>query len=209
MSLREPRWNLNIHYHRILLEAMPPDARTALDIGCGDGLLSFDLADQGLDVVGIDLHAASIERARADPRATHHTEFVCGDVFTHPFDPASFDLVAASAMLHHVDARKGLRRMRQLVRPGGVIAVVGFAQPDGMRDRALALAGAAVKRAGQVRRRYWEHNAPIAWPPPLTTGQMQELGCDELPGATFRHLMSNRFSLVWTAPHKDNDSKSS
>lgn len=203
MSEPDDKWNLNIHYHRVFLEALPPGAGRALDVGCGDGVLSFDLADRGLDVVGIDPHEESIERARNDPRARTLTTFICGDVFTHPFEPTSFDLVAANAMLHHVDARDGLRRMRQLVRPGGVVAIVGFTQPDGLADHVQMLTGAAMKLAHQLRGHYWEHNAPLSWPPPLATGEMRDLVAEELPGATFRRLMSNRFSIVWNAPPLD------
>ncbi len=105
-----------------------------------------------------------------------------------------------SAMLHHVEARAGLVRMKQLVRPGGVVAIVGFGRPDGLQDRLLEVAGAATKRMRVTRRRTWEHNAPILWPPPLTTTQMRDLGSVVLPGATFRRLLSNRYSLVWKAP---------
>ena len=119
------------------------------------------------------------------------TTFICGDVFTTDLQPASFDLVAASAVLHHIDARAGLRRMRHLVRPGGVVAVVGFGRPTESRDRLLEVAGAGTKQLRVVRRQYWEHNAPISWPPPFTTGQMCELGREELHGASFRRLMSN------------------
>lgn len=196
----DSRWNLNIHYHRLFLDAIPSGAATALDVGCGDGVLAFDLAERGLRITGVDSHGASIERARSDPRSSDRTEFICGDVFTADLQPASFDLVAASAVLHHLDARAGLRRMKQLVRPGGVIAVVGFGRPDGVNDRVLEVAGAATKRLRVLRRHYWEHNAPISWPPPCTTGEMRDLGREELPGASFRRLMSNRFSLVWTAP---------
>ena len=200
MSGGDTRWNLNIHYHRVFLEAVPSAARTALDVGCGDGLLTFDLADRGLFVTGIDPHVPGIERARSDPRASARTEFICGDVFTADLEPASFDVVAASAVLHHVDARDGLERLKQLVRPGGVIAVVGFGRPDGLRDRVLEVTGAASKQLRIVQGRYWEHNAPISWPPPLTTGEMCDLSREVLPGVSFRRLMSNRFSHCWTAP---------
>lgn len=191
---------MNIHYHRVVLDALPHATANALDVGCGDGLLSFDLADRGATVIGIDPDAASIDRATADARASTLTQFICGDVFTHPFEPATFDLVASSAMLHHVDARQGLRRMAALVRPGGTVVVVGFARTAGLRDRALAIAGAAVKRAHQLRGQYWEHCAPVMWPPPFTSKEMAELGSIELPGSTFRRLMSNRYVLVWRAP---------
>lgn len=77
--------------------------------------------------------------------------------------------------------------------------MVGFAQPSGLTDRSLELAGAVRKRACQLQGRYWEHDAPVLWPPPLTSRQMAELGSIELPGSTFRRLMTNRYALFWTA----------
>lgn len=200
MAAPDRRWNLNIHYHRAILGVAPPPGSHALDVGCGEGLLTFDLAARGLQVIGIDPHEPSIERATADPAADERSEFVCADFFAHEFEPQTFDLVASSAMLHHVDAAQALRRMRQLVRPSGFIAIVGFAQPADLHDRAFSAAGALVKRAHQIRGDYWEHHAPICWPPPLNSDQMASLGSRELPGSTFRRLMSNRYSLIWRAP---------
>lgn len=194
------RWNLNVHYHRIVLDAVPVGATTALDIGSGDGLLSFDLAARGLAVVGVDLDEASIERARADPRCSEATTFVHGDLFTHPFEPASFDVVAASAVLHHVDARQGLRRMAELVRPGGVVAIVGFAKPSGPIDWGLIVAGFLLSRTRKLTRRYWEHHAPTRWPPPLTINEIRALAASEMPGAIFKRRMAHRYSIVWTRP---------
>lgn len=197
----EPRpWNLNIHYHQVFLGAVPDGARTALDVGCGDGVLTFDLADAGLDVVGIDPHAPSIGRARSSARVTDHTHFVCGDVFGPQLDPSSFDVVTANAMLHHVDTADGLRRLRELVKPGGVVAVVCFAMPDSVGDHLRSVAGMAMKRVRVVRGQYWEHNAPMKWPPPLTSTELIELAEAELPGVRSKRLMSNRVSLAWRAP---------
>ena len=196
----DPRWNLNIRYHRVVLNAIPSDARTALDIGCGDGLLTFDLAERGLQVTGIDPHEPSIERARADKRVTTSTRFVVADLFDNPFEPGSFDMVASIAMLHHVDAEAGVRRMRELVRPGGVVVIVGFAGPSTVADHVRAAAGQLLKQSMKLRGRYWEHHAPVMWPPPLSSKQMAALVERELPGATIRHVLSNRFTAVWTRP---------
>ena len=194
----DPRWNLNIHYHRVVLDAIPRGARTALDVGCGDGLLSFDIAARGLLVTGLDNDAASIRRATSDRRASEATQFVVGDLFTVPLRPESFDLVASIAMLHHVDARAGLRRMRQLVPPGGVLVIVGFATASGIWDRARAVAGMVFKWAKRLTGGYWEHQAPVVWPPPLSSVEMADLVRDELPGATFENALSNRYNVVWT-----------
>src|SRR5450759_3945001 len=120
------RWNHNIHYHRVLLDAVPPGARTALDIGCGGGLLVRQLAGRVERVIGVDVDAASIATARATPHP-QNVEFVLGDVLTLPLEPGSFDAVTAVAVLHHLDCVEGLTRMRDLVRPGGMLGVVGLA----------------------------------------------------------------------------------
>ena len=194
------RWNWNIHYHSVVLNAVPSDATSALDVGTGDGLLAFDLADRELRVVAVDTDGDSVVRARADTRASSgQIEFVVGDLFTYEFVPSSFDVVASIAMLHHVDAEAGLRRMKELVRPGGVVAIVGFAGVSRPTDRARALSGALYKRWRQLRRRYWEHHAPTMWPPPLSMDEMAALADRVLPGAAFNRLLSGRYSIVWRA----------
>ena len=200
MASDDLRWNLNIHYHRVVLESIPSAAKTALDVGSGDGVLSFDLADRGLQVTGLDTDAASVQRAASDDRASNKTRFVVGDLFTVALEPASFAVVASVAMLHHVDAEAGIRRMRDLVRPGGVLVIVGFASPSGIGDRVRAIAGLTLKRTAQLRGRYWEHHAPVAWPPALSSKEMAALVERELPGAEFRNVLSNRYTAIWTKP---------
>lgn len=194
------RWNMNVHYHRAVLDALPVDARTALDVGCGDGLLSFDIAARGLQVTGVDIDRASIDRASVDERATAATRFLVGDFLTIPLRAGAFDVVASVSTLHHMDAQAGIRRMRELVSPGGVIAIVGFATSSGNGDRVRAIAGGVMKRWMQWRGHYWEHNAPTVWPPPLSTNEMADLVERELPGATFRRVLSNRYTATWTKP---------
>jgi len=42
--VRPGYWNHNVHYQPVILNAVPPGCRTALDVGCGDGLLAARLA---------------------------------------------------------------------------------------------------------------------------------------------------------------------
>ncbi|MEU0173276.1 methyltransferase domain-containing protein [Streptomyces massasporeus] len=47
-----------------MLAAVPDGCRTALDAGCGDGLLARKPAERSASVTGVDRSAEMIERAR-------------------------------------------------------------------------------------------------------------------------------------------------
>ncbi|WP_309133393.1 class I SAM-dependent methyltransferase [Cellulomonas sp.] len=191
------RWNHNVHYHPLVLGAVPPAARTALDVGCGEGMLARHLRTVVPQVTGIDLHAPSLAEARA---AGGDVTYVEGDVLTHPFMPGSFDVVASVATLHHLDARAGLLRLAALVRPGGRLVVVGLARPSGPADVLPEAAGLVLGPLARLRRGYWEHPSPTVWPPPATYAQMRALVRELLPGARWRRHVYWRWSAVWTRP---------
>src|SRR5690606_24864174 len=96
---QDPRWNHNVHYQQLLIDAIPASASSALDIGCGDGFLVRRLADHLPHVVGIDLDEPSLARAHTEVAdlPAGRVELVHGDVLRHPFEPGSFDVVVAVA----------------------------------------------------------------------------------------------------------------
>lgn len=194
------RWNHNLHYHSLVLRAAPASCRRALDVGCGEGVLARELRAVSREVVGIDRHGPSIEQARRQGGAG--VAYFQGDLFTHPFEPASFDLVASVAALHHMDTSEGLARMAALVRPGGVLVVVGLARSRTPRDLAFDLAGAVATRVHQhlLGKRYWEHDAPKQWPPPDSYGQLRRTAERVLPGVRYRRHALWRYSLSWRRP---------
>jgi ubiquinone/menaquinone biosynthesis C-methylase UbiE len=196
---RPRRWNHNLHYHRVILDAVPPGCRHSLDVGCGEGMLVRDLRSVVPHVTGIDRHATSIGRARAHDDGAG-VEYVVGDFMTHPFEPASFDHIASIAALHHMDASAALERMRQLLAPGGTLAIVGLARPRYPADLPFAVAGAVGHRVHTLRKPYWEDSAPRIWPPPETFKQTHRLARRVLPGVWYRRRLLWRYSLVWRKP---------
>ncbi len=103
----------------------PPGARV-LEVGCGPGQLSIRMArEYGLDVTGLDLDPAMIERARANVERTGNGEprppsFFVGDVAALPFPDGSFDLVVSTLSMHHwADPTAGLTEIGRVLRPGG------------------------------------------------------------------------------------------
>jgi SAM-dependent methyltransferase len=195
----KPPWNHNIHYHGVVLAAAPRPCRRALDVGCGRGRLAGELAAVSGEVVGIDPDAASLAQARASFAGDPALSFVEGDVMTWPFAPASFDLVAAVASLHHLPLVPGLTRLRELLAPGGVLAVIGLARPDGLADLATALAAYPVNQV--LRRLHGETpvGAPVS--DPAETLADIRAACDTLlPGARIRRRLLFRYSLIWRKP---------
>lgn len=194
------RWNHNLEYHRVVLDALGPRAGRVLDVGAGEGVLVEELAPRCESAVGIDLHEPSIGRARARVTAPN-VEFIVGDALTHPFEPRSFDGVVSVAALHHMDASGALARMAGLLRPGGLLVVVGLARSEFPRDIGRQLAAAATTRV--LKRRhggYWEPETPKVWPPPTTYREIASVAADVLPGVTYRRHVLWRYSLVWTKP---------
>jgi 2-polyprenyl-3-methyl-5-hydroxy-6-metoxy-1,4-benzoquinol methylase len=193
-----PLWNHNIHYHPLLIEAVPQGASRVLDVGCGEGMLARALRAKAAHVIGIDLDAPSLALARDADR--DGIEYVEGDFLTYPFEPASFDVLVSVATLHHVDAATGLRRMAELLKPGGVLAIVGLARDAALGDYALAVAAVLANRVKRLTVQHWVHPSPIVWPPPETWAATRAIAERELRGMRWRRHLYWRYSIVWTKP---------
>src|SRR5829696_4583134 len=116
-------------------EATAPDGARVLEVGCGPGHLSIRLARQhGLDVTGLDLDPAMIERARANSDQAgdggeSRPSFLVSDVAALPFPDGSFDLVISTFSMHHwADPTAGLAEIGRVLRPGAR-ALVWDARP--------------------------------------------------------------------------------
>lgn len=191
------RWNHNIHYHRLVLDAVPVDARSALDVGTGNGLLAADLRQKVPEVVAIDLDGDVLDVAHEE---VDDVEWILGDVMAYPFE-RTFDVVASVATLHHLpDLRSALRRLAELTSPGGVLVVVGLARSTRPLEFALGVVGVVQHRWLSWRRGYWEHTAPTVWPPPHSYSEVRECAQAELPGAQWRQLPMFRYVLTWEKP---------
>lgn len=193
------RWNHNIHYHRLVLAAVPDGCATALEVGCGEGLLARELRRLVPRVQAIDVDEPSIALARSQD-ADGAVEYIRGDFLSHEFEPASFGFITSIAALHHMNAVAGLTRMRELLRPGGTLAVVGCARGMSVADVPFEIAGAAANLVLRVIRPTWKHSAPIVWPPPETYSGMRRIGREQLPGVRYRRHLYWRYSLIWTKP---------
>ncbi|HTQ30034.1 MAG TPA: methyltransferase domain-containing protein [Opitutaceae bacterium] len=95
--------------------------------GCGSGYEVAAFAGTGCRVTALDFSASAAARARANVGSALADRIVLGDFFTHPFSPASFDLIYERTFLCALPPARWpqiARRLGELLKPGG--RLVGF-----------------------------------------------------------------------------------
>jgi 2-polyprenyl-3-methyl-5-hydroxy-6-metoxy-1,4-benzoquinol methylase len=98
---------------------LPPNAHV-LEIGCASG----NTGAAALAAGAASYRAVELEGAAAARAAQHLTEVIVGDVETLglPWPPHSFDVLIASEVLEHlVDPWSVLRKIKPLLKPGGLV----------------------------------------------------------------------------------------
>lgn len=144
--LRSHTWRTAENSAAYLLPHLRPDHRV-LDIGCGPGTISADLAALVPDghVTAVDYAPAIVEQAakEAGSRGLANISFAVADVHALEYEDDSFDVVHAHQVLQHVgDPVQALREMRRVAKPGGLVAArdsdyrafTWFPQSQGLSD---------------------------------------------------------------------------
>lgn len=96
-------------------------ARSVVDVGCGTGTFAGMLAQRGVDVIGVDPAAASLEVARRKPGADR-VQWLLGDATTLPglqADMATMTGNVAQVFVTDNDWTATLRGIHAVLRPGG------------------------------------------------------------------------------------------
>lgn len=125
--LRSHTWRTAANSAAYLLGSLKPHMRI-LDIGCGPGTITADLAELVPDghVTGVDRAPGILDQARATAaeRGLGNVEFAVADVHALDFPDDTFCVVHAHQVLQHVgDPVRALREMHRVTKPGGYIAV--------------------------------------------------------------------------------------
>ncbi|MEV2194046.1 class I SAM-dependent methyltransferase [Streptomyces phaeochromogenes] len=125
--LRSHTWRTAVNSAAYLLPSLKPHMKI-LDIGCGPGTITADLAELVPDghVTAVD-HAPGIldqARATAAERGLENVEFAVADVHALEYPDDTFCVVHAHQVLQHVgDPVQALREMYRVTKPGGFVAV--------------------------------------------------------------------------------------
>lgn len=123
--LRSHRWRTVENSASYLLPHLEP-GQQLLDVGCGPGNLTVDLARRVAPgrVVGCDLAADIVDQAAETYRDVVNVTFEVADLYRLPYADATFDVVHAHQVIQHVaHPVAALEEMARVTRTGGVIAV--------------------------------------------------------------------------------------
>jgi ubiquinone/menaquinone biosynthesis C-methylase UbiE len=83
---------------RVIHDLIDVADKDVLDVGCGDGRMTWRFAEPTRSVLGLDPVAASVEQARLNTPAHLHSKvtFQVGDITEAQLPAAAFDVVALS-----------------------------------------------------------------------------------------------------------------
>jgi 2-polyprenyl-3-methyl-5-hydroxy-6-metoxy-1,4-benzoquinol methylase len=192
-------WNHNTHYHERLLRSVPRPCARALDVGCGRGGFSRQLARIVSEVDAIDIDADTLTYATRDSAGIPNLRFVHSDFLSWE-GTTEYDVVAFVATLHHLPFEAAVENAKSQLRPGGTLIVLGLHRPPTtLHLLAQAAVAGPVSRFYRLTRSTREVGAPLR-DPSMTLAEIRHLARVMLPGATIRRHILWRYSLVWEKP---------
>jgi ubiquinone/menaquinone biosynthesis C-methylase UbiE len=119
-------WTRSMRHFLFRRMDLQPGKRV-LEIGCGTGAITSDLAASfQLNVHGLDINLSFLALGHATDSLSSYT---CGDAFSLPYPANSFDAVICHFFLLWIrDIPSVLAEMRRVTKPGGMLAAL--AEPD-------------------------------------------------------------------------------
>jgi len=171
-----------------LINGLATDGKI-LDLGCGNGSLSYELSKVGYRVYGIDRSDSGIQIAQ---ESFVNVQFVLGDVekdlSPDPFEVEMFDFVVSTEVIEHLyQPRKLIQNAFRLLKPSGHL-IVSTPYHGYLKNLLLAVSGrldrhfTALWDGGHIK--FWSHNTLSAL--------LTEVGFINL-----RFLGTGRVPYVW------------
>jgi SAM-dependent methyltransferase len=192
---------------RSVLAAIPDTARRGLDCGCGDGWLARWAAARGLEMTAIDVSPLMIALARSWTEPPLRIDYRVADVMDVALPPASFDVVIAVNVVHHLPPGVILPRLASLVAPGGRLIIQDVVTRDGLRYLPVNLVAALRSRlrrargasphGGAVARLYDRHGLGETY---LRPNLVRPALTPFLPSVVVTHHVDWRYTAIWHRP---------
>ena len=99
---------------------------SVLELGCGTGYFTRELARSGADVVAIDVSPELLEIAKANCSAPN-VRYEIQNAYELSYPDAVFDSVVGSSVLHHLEIQEAIREIYRVLKPSGTIY---FTEPN-------------------------------------------------------------------------------
>ena len=204
--LDDEGWTANNHYHNSLLQLVPQDCENALEIGCGTGAFARGLAQHCKRVIALDLSAEMIRVARSRSTQFSNLKFQLADALRWAFPQSHFYFICSIATLHHLDQRELFVKMRNALKPRGVLVVLDLVESDSLVERMIDAIGLGVsgslrlihngrlKPPAEVRKAWEQHGKHDHY---STVSEMRALADEILPGARVTRCLLWRYLLVY------------
>ncbi len=109
-----------VNYHKFFVDNIGSED-TVLDIGCGNGALTSDLAKKAQKVIGIDLNEKNIKFAK-EKFSAPNVEYLIGDA-TKDLPDRRFDVMVLSNVLEHIENRIEFLKQIKKIAPKVLIRV--------------------------------------------------------------------------------------
>jgi SAM-dependent methyltransferase len=116
------RWARRV---KMLSEHLGP-GMSVLELGCGTGYFTRELARSGAEIVAIDVSPELLETARVSSSAPN-VRYEIQNAYDLSYTDAAFDSVVGSSVLHHLEIQQALREIFRVLKPGGRIS---FTEPN-------------------------------------------------------------------------------
>ena len=99
---------------------------TVLELGCGTGYFTRELARSAADIIAIDVSPELLEIARANG-SLQNIRYEVQNACALSYSDAMFDSVVGSSVLHHLEIQEALREIYRVLKRGGTIY---FTEPN-------------------------------------------------------------------------------
>jgi ubiquinone/menaquinone biosynthesis C-methylase UbiE len=193
--LRSHRWRTAENSCAYLLPHLAP-GRSLLDVGCGPGNITVDLAARVApgSVLGIDAAPDAIAAANEINDEPGRVTFAVGDVYALDAPDATYDVVHAHQVLQHLsDPVAALREMRRVTKPGGVVA----ARDSVYASFAWAPDDPLLVRWNELYHQITEHNRAEADAGRYLLGWAQRAGFTDVTASSSTWTFADPESRAW------------
>ncbi|MGH7982088.1 MAG: class I SAM-dependent methyltransferase [Candidatus Udaeobacter sp.] len=116
------RWARRV---KMLIRHLGPGMKV-LELGCGTGYFTRELARSGADVVAIDVSPELLEIAKANCSAPN-VRYEIQNAYELSYPDAVFHSVVGSSVLHHLEIEEAIREIYRVLKPSGAIY---FTEPN-------------------------------------------------------------------------------